>query len=242
VSGVVNGGTSGVSATVPTVTGGMTVTVVGTNIIATTDGAGRFALTGVPAGDIQLHFSAAGIGATLVIAGVGEQEQIQIDVTVSGANATLNAQHRTTPDQHVELQGLASSVSGTCPNLTFMVNGAAVVTNGSTRFEDGPCSAVQNLKRVEVKGTRQANGSVLANEVEVKGHEQEVELEGVVSGLGGACPNLTFMVNGAAVVTNGSTRFEDGPCSAVQNRKSVEVEGTRQANGSVLAKTVEIED
>ena len=83
---------------------------------------------------------------------------------------------------------------------------------------------------------------MLATEVEVQRQEQEVEVEGVVSGLGGTCPNLTFTVNGAAVVTNGSTKFEGGPCSAVQNRKRVEVEGTRQANGSVLAKSVEIED
>src|SRR5437773_900223 len=57
VSGVVNGGTPVGSAALSTATGGMTVTVIGRSIMTTIDTSGRFALTGVPAGDVQLHFT-----------------------------------------------------------------------------------------------------------------------------------------------------------------------------------------
>jgi hypothetical protein len=41
-----------------------------------------------------------------------------------------------------------------------------VVTNQDTRFRHGRCRDLDNGTRVEVRGTRQSNGSVLAVEVE----------------------------------------------------------------------------
>lgn len=67
------------------------------------------------------------------------------------------------------------------------------------------------------------------------------EFEGVVSGLSGTCPSITFTVAGVIVNTNPSTRFED-PCGSIVNGERVEVEGNRQTNGSILATEVEIED
>lgn len=83
------------------------------------------------------------------------------------------------------------------------------------------------------------SGTVLASRVKVE--IEEVELKGLVSGLNGICPNVTFLVNDTPAVTNGSTKFDSG-CSAVQNGKRVEVEGVRQTNGSLLAKVGEIDD
>ena len=140
-----------------------------------------------------------------------------------------------------ELRVLVSGLSAACPNLTFTVNGAPVVTHGFTRFEDGFCGALQNGTWVEVKGTRQPDGSVLADKVDIDHAALDVKVKGTVSGLTGACPNLTFGVKGTSVATDSSTWFKDGPCSAVQNGRRVEVKGTSQANGSVLAHTVEID-
>lgn len=151
----------------------------------------------------------------------------------------------------VELQGMVSGLGGTCPTLSFHVNSTAVTTTGSTQFKGAGCSAVKNGSSVEVKGTRQADGSVLANKIEVEdGHDDKdddrggggaaVELEGTVSGLGGGCPALSFQVKGTPVATNGSTKFEGGGCSVVQNGRKVEVKGTRQPTGVVLASTVEL--
>jgi hypothetical protein len=145
--------------------------------------------------------------------------------------------------EDVELEGLVSALGGSCPNLTFMVNGTSVETNSSTRFDEGRCSDIQNGEKIEVEGLRQPNGSVVAQNIEVdEGHHGEVELKGLVSGLGGACPAITFIVNGVAVATNSSTEFDDGPCGGVQNGSNVEVKGIRQADGSVVAREVEMED
>ena len=67
------------------------------------------------------------------------------------------------------------------------------------------------------------------------------KVEGVVSERVGICNSIVFTVEGVTVITNGATRFED-PCASIVNGTRVEVEGTRQANGSILASEVEIDD
>lgn len=66
------------------------------------------------------------------------------------------------------------------------------------------------------------------------------ELEGVVSNRANACPNLTFTVQNTPVTTNSSTRFDGGQCAQIANGTRVEVDGTRQADNSILARSIEI--
>ena len=73
--------------------------------------------------------------------------------------------HRHDKDE-VELEGNLTGRSGTCPSISFSLSGTPVVTNSSTEFKDGSCSSLANGQRVEVKGTRQGDGSVLARRVE----------------------------------------------------------------------------
>jgi hypothetical protein len=70
----------------------------------------------------------------------------------------------------------------------------------------------------------------------------EVRLSGKVSNLSGSCPNLSFTINTIHVTTNASTRFDDGSCSGMKNGITVDVRGTRQASGSIVAKEVELDD
>jgi Domain of unknown function (DUF5666) len=140
----------------------------------------------------------------------------------------------------VELKGTISGKSGTCPSLIFTVSSTMVTTNASTKFDETPCTALANGDQVEIEGTRQANGSVLATKVEVKKAENEkVELSGTLSAKAGTCPALTFMVSSTNVATNASTKFKDAACGTLMNGDRVEVEGTRQSNGTVLATQVE---
>ena len=224
---------------------GMTVSVAGTTLVAPVDSSGRFSLTAVPSGDIELRFSGGTVDTSLAIAGVTDRDQIQLAVTVDGAASTVTSSQLTSSDR-IEVKGAIANLSGACPDLTFTVNGFQAVTNASTRFEDAPCSGVQTGTKVEVKGTRQANGSILAQKVDVDGVgpdvRPEVKLDGTVSGLAGACPDRTFTVLGTTVVTNSATRFEDGTCGTLQNGTRVQVKGTRQPNGSVLATHVDIDN
>jgi hypothetical protein len=64
-----------------------------------------------------------------------------------------------------EIQGSAGGVKGSCPSLTFTVNGYSVATNGSTTFSGLGCSDLKSGTKVTVDGIKQADGSVLATKV-----------------------------------------------------------------------------
>jgi Domain of unknown function (DUF5666) len=88
---------------------------------------------------------------------------------------------------------------------------------------------------------------VTATRVEVDGDEDdddedndnEAELNGVLTLKSGPCPSITFKVGSVSVGTTGSTAFKNVTCATLANNDQVEVEGTRRADGSVLAKKVE---
>jgi hypothetical protein len=50
--------------------------------------------------------------------------------------------------------------------ISFVADTTSVTTTASTRVDDG-CSAVQDGRRVEVRGMRQANGSIVASRVKL---------------------------------------------------------------------------
>jgi uncharacterized Zn ribbon protein len=298
----------------------MVVTVVGTSITATVDGAGRFTLRNVPPGRVQLQFSATGADARLDLDDVADREEIRIEVRVSGATVEVELNEREKPDQRAEIEGRVTSVSaaglmvgdknisvpagtvirhggtpmqlsdihvgdrvhvkgtktatgvmateiqvqtgngpgpqpeqvemkgsvaapktGTCPSLTFNVGSQKVSTNSATEFRDSTCAALAVGDQVEVKGTRQTDGSVLATRVKVE--KQEVELKGSVAApKTGTCPSISFNVGSQKVSTNASTEFRDKTCAALAVGDQVEVKGARQADGSVLATRVEAEE
>lgn len=74
--------------------GGVDVTVDGQAISARTDGAGRFELDGVAAGDRVVTFSTPSAQAPLAVRDVRSNERIEIEVALSGSHATLKAMRR----------------------------------------------------------------------------------------------------------------------------------------------------
>jgi len=227
-------------------TSSVTVSIAGTNISTTTDGQGQFTLNNVPAGTVTLNFSAPGQSASITLSGIGPDDKVQITVTLNGNNARVDSEHHSSPDTNgheAEVEGVVSATTGTCPSLTFMVGTPKVTTNSATTFRDGVCTDVKDGARVEVKGTRQADGSILATRVEIKQAQaqQEAEVEGLVSGSTGACPAVTFTVGTTKVTTNSATSFRDGTCAtATANGATVEAKGTKQGDGSILATRVEL--
>jgi hypothetical protein len=151
--------------------------------------------------------------------------------------------------RRVSGEGMITSLTGTCPNLMFVVQGIRVVTNAATRFDDGRCTSLAVGTEVEVEGDMQADGTVLATKVEVEDDDdddddddREVEGEGAITSLTGACPNLMIVVQGFQVMTNLSTRYEGGSCASLQIGTRVKVTGIVQANGSAIARKVEIKN
>ena len=176
---VITGRVTGMSTSATTATQGtfttmaesrVTVTVVGANISSTVDGTGQFTLTGVPPGDVRLKFSGNGVDATITLSGVSASDRITITVALNGDAARVESEQREHDEDDggdVEVEGVVSNLSGGCPTLTFTVRSTTTVkTNSSTTFEHGTCGRIANGSKIEVEGVHQADGSILAKEIE----------------------------------------------------------------------------
>jgi hypothetical protein len=69
------------------------------------------------------------------------------------------------PSPDVELNGSVEGLSGRCVNVRFTVAGTVVTTSRDTKFKGGSCADLENGDKVEVKGRKQADGSVAADDV-----------------------------------------------------------------------------
>jgi hypothetical protein len=214
-------------------------------------------MRGHQANRLPMFFAAAAVAAAAIGCG-GDKDPSTMPTSPS---STAAAAASPTPSNNgqpnaAELEGRinAGSLAGTCAahNLSFTVGTTKVVTNASTQFKDARCEALQGNSEVEVKGTRQSDGSILATSVEGDGEDEnenenedqnEAEVNGAIAAgsIGGSCAtgNLSFRVGSTLVKTNASTQFKDAACASLKAGDSVEVKGARQADNSVLATRVE---
>jgi hypothetical protein len=190
---------------------------------------------------------------TLTIADIEVGDHIQGRGTMEGKTLVAteikveDTGHDNGDVDEVELEGAVAGLSATanCPVVTFTIGATSVTTSAATVFDDVTCATLANAAIVEVEGTKKADGSILATKVELEAGPDEVE--GMIFALAGTgtCPTLTFKVGpieslATTVNTNGSTTFTGVACSALLNGQRVEVEGTKQANGSITAASVEL--
>jgi hypothetical protein len=70
-------------------------------------------------------------------------------------------------EREIRVEGRAGSVSGMCPNLTFVVGANTVRTNVDTQFVRD-CDEVRNDVTLDVRGQRLVTGEILAVRVQVK--------------------------------------------------------------------------
>lgn len=160
------------------------------------------------------------------------------DGTMTATEVKVEDTGKDNEDAEAKVTGAVSGLSGTCPALTFTVGGSTTVTtNVSTIFKDVTCATLANGGTVEVKGLRQADGSIVAAEVKLRPEE----ISGTVADLSGTCPSVTFKLGTTVVKTDATTEFEDGTCAAIANGTKVEVTGVKQADGSIMAKEVELD-
>jgi hypothetical protein len=136
-----------------------------------TDGAGKFVITGVPSGTVELSLKGQGVDARLTITGLAVGQTLTITVRASGSQATLEGEDDEGDDEaEVEFQGAIQSIN---PGAgTLVVAGRNVFANGQTRIRgdhDKPLT-LADLKvgqKVEVEGMAQANG-VLARKIDLE--------------------------------------------------------------------------
>jgi hypothetical protein len=234
---------------------GVTITIVGTGISTTADNQGQFTLTNVPTGTVTLNFTAPGANATITLTGVGPNDKVQISVTVNGNSAHVDSEHHSKPDNDKrEFQGRILTIDAT--ETSFTISGLTVKTTDTTIIRHGNRRLTfADLKvgdHVEARGTKDGT-TLTGTEIKVEadegndddhdnGNHNGGEAEGVVSGSTGTCPAVTFMVGTKKITTDSSTSFRHGTCAdATTNGAMVEVKGTKQSDGSILATRVELE-
>ncbi len=214
------------------------VSVAGTSLSTTVDGVGRFKLTGVPSGTVELKFSGNGMQGSIILTGVKDADQVDVAVTLSSTGAALQTQERDTGGE-VQLEGRIAALNpgGTANTLlvdstTVSVPTTAIIRHGDT---DIKFSELKVGDRVHVKGTK--NGQLLtAREVMVQNDNTTVPVNvtGPVSLLqsGFTCPTIRFTVAGWIVETGAATDFQKGTLREHRERHVGAREGRRPVIGA----------
>lgn len=229
---------------------GVTVTVVGTNIRATVDAGGRFTLTNVPAGTVQLQLTGGGANATVTIDTVVASQTIDVVVTVSGSSASVESEVRSGGGE-AQLEGRVESLPPTMAAATFKAAGRTVRTDSSTRVVEGSATrAFADLRigmRVHAKGTLTGD-SFTATEVRIQNSNLNVpvNVNGVIDTVTGSASAFQFKIGSRVIKGDGQTEFfgdGDSPDSfaSLKDGVRVEVKG-EQRDDFVYATRIHVND
>jgi uncharacterized protein DUF5666/carboxypeptidase-like protein len=245
ILGLVSSGSASASAITMGASGmsGVTVSVGGTGIGATTNSTGHFTLSGVPGGLVRLQFSGGGANGEVQIEDVGDHETIEIEVHPAGGGMEIESEERENGAES-QLEGRIASINGGAH--TFVIGDTTVSVPGTASITDGfrglDFTDLVVGARVHVKGSK-SGSTITATRIEVQqSNLEKAEAHGSATDLGGACPDLTFRIGSQAVAVNDSTIFVHGGCADVTNGTTVEVKGLRRPDGSILATNLKIDD
>lgn len=162
------------------------------------------------------------------------------------------------------LSGFVTAVTAT----TITVRGILVTVDADTEIRHGgnrdlTLADIQEGDHVQVKGTTTTTTTgttFTATEIKVEDMDHDddddadddntdAKVVGTVAALAGTCPTRTFdvlsgtgIVTTTKVTTNADTNFHQVLCTALANDAVVEVKGTTQTDGSILAAKVSLED
>jgi hypothetical protein len=214
------------------------VNVPGTSVSTTPDASGSFLLAQVPEGAVSLRFSGSGSDAMLSIQPVVRGEYRRLRVTVSGTKAQEESERTET-----EFEGQVTAIDG----MTLTVAGRTITATSATLVrEKGSTVAFDALKigsSVEVEGSLQADGSVLARHVCIENERQEdgrVSLVGTLDAIDGS--KLT--VGGVVVTLSADTEIFPGDtkidASALKLGDRLLVRGQVQADHSIAASGIRV--
>jgi hypothetical protein len=251
ITGTVQGATSSfLAASSGAALSGVTVSVVGTSITAGADAAGRFTLSNVPPGPVQLQLTGGGANATVSLSPVSPRQTIDVVLAVSGSTATVESEVRSGTAE-AELEGRVESLPPTQPALTFKAAGRTVRTDASTRFMDGSQTRTfADLRlgmRIHAKGSLSGD-TFNATLVELQNSNTSlpVIVNGVIDSLSGTASAFQFKIGSRLVKGDAQTVFfGDGNTpdtfSSLEEGSRVEVKG-EQRDDYVYAARIHIND
>jgi hypothetical protein len=260
ISGTVSGpgGAASEGSAIRPLATSLTVQVVGTSIAVTVSADGRFVLTGVPAGDIELRFTGPGTDAILRITGVGAAEKVEILVVVSGSTAMVQTQYREGGgDGKQSVNGVVSGLRGGAAEFFFEIGSRTIRGDAATQFfgdGDRPDSfaSLHDGVRVEVKAETRSTGlyavRIHVNDGDDDDDEaEEVECSGrITATTGGATPRLTIAGCPGDIYTDAATlvrrRGDPVAMSTLTVGTLVAVDARKRTDGTLLARKITIED
>jgi len=144
-------------------------------------------------------------------------------------------------DDEAEIHGFITEFTS---SEAFVVGDTSVITNGSTVFENCLASDLAVDVEVEVEGTFNAEGAIVADKVECE-IEADLKIESTLDSVD--APGGTLTVFGVTFHTDMSTRFQDKTDPPVTNfglddltaEQWVSVKGYERSDGTYYAKKVE---
>ena len=225
---------------------GLTVSIEGTNIQATVNGAGQFTLSNVPAGTpIVLRFNGVGANANISIGTLAAGQTVTITVVVDGDKAELQEK---TQGNDREIEGRIESIQGSTVKVagrTVTVGASTVIRHGDTAMTLAQLATGQ---RVHVKGTVTGTGATAATAatliiVQNMNTSIPMNLQGNVSDLTGTASAFEFRIGSSLVKGTSATEFKGGKSPSfanLANGDKVHVKGVMQ-NGWVQAESVTLQ-
>ncbi|MBI4302952.1 MAG: hypothetical protein HY665_01240 [Chloroflexi bacterium] len=134
----------------------------------------------------------------------------------------------------VKLEGKIDSMTSN----SIVIAGKTILTDNNTKIEGTLAPGLA----VEVVAKRQADGSLLALKIELEDEDEvEIEIEGDLVKLEGKLESMTsnsVVVAGKTILIDNNTEIEGTLVPGL----AVEVKAKRQADGSLLALKIELED
>lgn len=106
-------------------------------------------------------------------------------------------------DDRVEIEGIVTDILS---DTVFVVNGIEITRGDNTRYEDGTADDLVLNAEVDVEAVAQADGSLLAVEIEFE-REKEIRIDAFVEDVDAEAGTLTVL--GLTVLVDDGTRYED---------------------------------
>ena len=157
----------------------------------------------------------------------------------TGASASGGAGSGSSATTANEIKGTVTGLSGTCPAVTFKLEGKTIRASAATAYGDRTCADVKNDVKVTVLGTAQADGSILATKVLIAPPPAPVPaIAGVITALAGTCPALTITVGAKTATTTPATVFDGKACADLKVGVEVGIFGAVPAGGSTVVATM----
>jgi len=160
---------------------GIRISIVGTNLSTTTDGSGRFVLSGITSDHVTLHLQRTGIDATLDVSGLAPGQTLTINIRVSGNHAELDDDNNDNDDDNENPEGKQCFAVGDKAEVEGNITGKAAAAITVAQEEKGSFDCVVTA----TTRIRHGNTTLALDDLKIGDH---VHVSGSGLGVvGGAC-------------------------------------------------------